>query len=67
MDSAEPKLVDVAVKVSRALEPLSSYKIAQEVLILDQQSAAVVCEIDGRDYIMTIQQVPKQRSRPSTQ
>lgn len=54
---------DPAVKASQKLDELGTGRLPGEVLILDPRTAAVVCEIDGVDYIMTMMRVPKQRPR----
>lgn len=35
-----------------------------EILLIDAATAALVIEINGVDYILTMQRVPEQRARP---
>lgn len=56
---------DPAIKASQKLDELGTGRIPGEVLKLSDDTAGIVCEIDGVDYILTIQRVPKQRPRPN--
>lgn len=38
-----------------------------EIMRLDDSTAAIVIEIDGVDYILTMARVPAQRTRPARQ
>ncbi|MGF6157816.1 hypothetical protein M2267_003075 [Ensifer sp. KUDG1] len=57
-------LIPPALKVCDALRTQSEQKLAPEVLVLDSASVAIVTDIDGVDYVMTMTRVPKQRQRP---
>lgn len=35
-----------------------------EVLKLENETAAIIVDLDGVDYILTMQRAPKQRPRP---
>ena len=55
-----------AVKVAERLTD-EAHALPPEVLRLDDDTAAIVVEVDGVDYILTMARVPAQRSRPATQ
>lgn len=55
-----------AVKVAERLTD-ESHHLPPEVLRIDDQTAAIVIEIDGVDYILTMARVPAQRTRPARQ
>jgi hypothetical protein len=38
--------------------------LPHEVLVIDRSLVSVVVDLDGTDYILTMQVVPKQRPRP---
>ena len=44
-----------------------AHRLPPEVLRLDDATAAIVIEVDGVDYILTMTRVPKQRERPTQQ
>lgn len=41
-----------------------AHALAPEVLRIDDDTAAIVVEVDGVDYILTMARVPVQRQRP---
>lgn len=53
-----------ALKLCERLWPESDQRLEHEILRLDEGTAAIVVDIDGVDYILTMQEVPKQRIRP---
>lgn len=55
-----------ATKVAERLTD-ESHPLPPEVLRLDDDTAAIVVEVDGVDYILTMARVPAQRTRPVTQ
>lgn len=57
-------LIPPALKVCDALHAQSEQKLSPEILVLDSASVAIVTDIGGVDYIMTMTRVPKQRQRP---
>lgn len=56
-----------ALKLCERLWPSAEQKLPHEVLRLDDATAGVVIDLDGVDYILTMQRVPKQRTRPTEQ
>lgn len=54
-----------AIKASQKLDELRTNRLPGEVLRLDADTAAIVCEIDGIDYILTMSRIPAQRPRPN--
>lgn len=63
---ADWKLKKPALAVADALWPQSDNRLPNEVLRIADDTAAIVVDIDGVDYIMTMQRLPKQRQRPSS-
>lgn len=55
-----------AVKVAEMLTE-EAHALPPEVLRISDDTAAIVIEIDGVDYILTMARVPVQRTRPVTQ
>ena len=55
-----------AVKVAERLTG-EAHQLPPEVLRLDDETAAIVVEVDGVDYILTMARVPVQRARPASQ
>ncbi len=51
-----------AVKVAERLTT-EEHALPPEVLRLDDETAAIVIELDGVDYILTMARVPAQRAR----
>lgn len=60
------RLEKPAVAVADALWPQSDNRLPNEVLKLGDDTAAIVVDIDGVDYILTMQVIPKQRPRPAS-
>lgn len=54
---------------SRVAEMLStpSNELPAEVMRLSDDTAAIVVEVDGVDYVLTMTRVPAQRARPRRQ
>lgn len=42
-------------------------ELPMEILRIDDETAAIVIELDGVDYILTMGRVPAQRARPVRQ
>lgn len=55
-----------AVKVGERLTD-ESHALPPEVMRLTDDTAAIVVEVDGVDYILTMARVPDQRTRPTRQ
>lgn len=53
-----------AEKLCNRLWPTSEQKLPHEIIKLSDGSAAIIIDIDGVDYILTMQEVPRQRLRP---
>lgn len=60
-------LITPALAIAKTLAPLSSGKVPQEILVLDAKTVAICVEVGGVDYIMSMQRVPRQRTKPATQ
>lgn len=60
------KMEKPAVAVADALWPQSDNRLPNEVLRIAHDTAAIVVDIDGVDYIMTMSVLPKQRPRPTS-
>lgn len=56
----EAPAMHVAERLSNAADRLPT-----EVLKLDDATAAIVVDVDGVDYILTMARVPQQRARPT--
>lgn len=54
----EGPAIKVAVRLSSEAQT-----VPNEVMKLDDQTAAIVVDIDGTDYILTMARVPVQRPR----
>jgi mannose-1-phosphate guanylyltransferase len=54
-----------ALKLCERLWPESDQRNPHEILKLDENTAAIVLDIDGVDYIVTMSPVPIQRPRPT--
>jgi hypothetical protein len=54
-----------AVKVANQLTS-EAHQLPPEIMRLDDQTAAIVVEVDGIDYILTMIRVPVQRARATT-
>ena len=55
-----------AVMVAERLTE-ESHALPPEVLRISDDTAAIVVEVDGVDYILTMARVPVQRARPAKQ
>ncbi|MDR0808549.1 MAG: hypothetical protein LBE86_05385 [Gemmobacter sp.] len=53
-----------ALKVAARLREESSGLLPLEVLKLEDGTAAIVADIGGIDYVLTMTRVPRQRPRP---
>jgi hypothetical protein len=53
-----------AVKVAELLASNDDQVLPIEVMRIDEDSAVIVVDLDGIDYVLTMQVVPKQRERP---
>jgi hypothetical protein len=53
-----------AVKVAELLASNDDLVLPIEVMRIDEDSAVIVVDLDGIDYVLTMQVVPKQRERP---
>lgn len=51
-----------AVKIAERLTD-PAHQLPPEVMRIDDETAAIVVEVDGVDYILTMTCVPKQRVR----
>ncbi|EHK77713.1 hypothetical protein SM0020_12335 [Sinorhizobium meliloti CCNWSX0020] len=60
-------VIPPALKVCEALRAQSKQMLDHELLVLNSSMVAIVVDIDGVDYIMTMTRVPKQRPRPTAQ
>ncbi|SDG18369.1 hypothetical protein [Sulfitobacter delicatus] len=56
-----------AVKIAEALKPLGTGQLPQEIISLtdDGNLIGIVVEVEGIDFILTMQEVPNQRKRPT--
>lgn len=56
-----------AVKIAEALKPLGTGQLPQEIISLtdDGNLIGIVVEVEGIDFILTMQKVPQQRKRPT--
>ena len=52
-----------AVKVAERLTD-ESHQLPPEVMRLTDDTAAIIVDVDGVDYILTMARVPAQRPRP---
>jgi hypothetical protein len=56
-----------AVKLAEKLWMNGEQKLPPEVLKLTEDTAGIVVDIDGVDYMLTMTRVPNQRLRPAIQ
>ncbi|AUQ62351.1 hypothetical protein [Phaeobacter inhibens] len=58
-----------AVKIAEALKPLGTGQLPQEIMSLSEDGnlIGIVVEVEGVDFILTMQEVPHQRKRPTVQ
>lgn len=54
-----------AVQIAERLTK-DGHKLPPEVLKINEDTAAIVVEVDGVDYILTMARVPIQRARAAT-
>ena len=55
-----------AMKVAAKLWQEGSQRLPAEVMRIDDATAAIVVDVDGIDYILTMAKVPAQRPRPTS-
>jgi hypothetical protein len=55
-----------ATKVAERLWGDGSQRLPAEVMRIDDQTAAIVVDVDGIDYVLTMSRVPAQRPRPTS-
>lgn len=60
----EGELEEAAWKVTEMLWASGQQQVPAEILRLNEQTRAIVVDVDGVDYILTMARVPKQRPRP---
>lgn len=60
------KLEGPAIKAADLLYSGSPQVLPVEVMRIDDDTAAIVIDLDGVDYILSMQVVPKQRNRPTS-
>lgn len=58
-------ILEPASKVADRLAAQCGQYLPNEVLLLENGLAAIVIDVDGVDYIMVMQRVPRQRPRPA--
>ncbi len=49
------------------LEIISDQKLPHEILRIEDGISLIIFDIDGKDYGLTMIEVPQQRERPATQ
>lgn len=65
MDSQPWELEAPALRVVDCLWAVGQQRLPSEIIKLDDGSAAIVVDVDGVDYILVMQRMPRQRPRPS--
>lgn len=55
-----------AMRVAEQLWQEGSQRLPAEVMRLDDLTAAIVVDVDGVDYVLTMARVPAQRPRPAS-
>jgi hypothetical protein len=55
-----------AMKVAERLWSDGAQRLPAEVRRIDDQTAAIVVDVDGIDYVLTMSRVPAQRPRPTS-
>jgi hypothetical protein len=55
-----------AKKVAEQLWKEGSQRLPAEVMKLNDATAAIIVDVDGIDYVLTMTKVPKQRPRPTS-
>ena len=58
-------LLETATNVARALAVLDSGVLPQEVILVDAETVAIVTEIEGLDYVLTLGRISRERPRPA--
>lgn len=61
------KMEGPAQSLCDRLWPTSSQRLPQEILKLDDSTAGIIVDVDGVDYMLTMTQLPKQRTSETTQ
>ena len=59
------KMEGPALKLVERLTPTADSTLPFEILKLNEETASIVIEQDGVDYILTMMEVQRQRERPS--
>ena len=54
-----------AERIATMLWQVGEQILPAEILKLDNQTAGIVVDVDGIDYILTLARVPRQRPRPT--
>lgn len=57
------KMEAPAKKVAEMLWQSGEQELPAEILKIDENTASIVADVDGVDYILTMMRVPKQRER----
>ena len=57
------KMEAPALKVAEMLWASGQQELPAEIFKLDEQTASIVVDVDGVDYILTMTAAPKQRHR----
>ena len=55
-----------ALALCKRLGPVTDYQLKRVVLKLDDETAGIITDIDGVDYLLTMTRVPLQRPRTGT-
>jgi len=63
---ADWKMERPALRLCERLEASDRGLLPFEILRLDDDTAGIVVEVDGVDYILSMMKVSKQRPRPAT-
>ena len=57
-------MLEPAQKLCDRLWPSAGQRVPHEILKLGDDLAGIVIDVDGVDYMLTMQQIPEQRQRP---
>jgi hypothetical protein len=60
-------MMDDIRPAERLCEMIPPASLPHEILVLDAESVAIIVDIDGVDYALTMTRVPEQRERPTSQ
>lgn len=60
-------LIDPAAKLCEVLQSRYPQQVDNEIMVLDAKSVAIVADLDGTDYVMTMMRLPRQRQRPAAE